>query len=92
MKPKQKPSMPIDISQLVPLPEAAKIADISEVWLRQLVREDKVKGVRIGRYFYVNIESAKAFTRHPYLGRPRNAEKSAEEVRQKSRKAKGKKR
>ena len=91
MNRQQKPPMPIDISQLVPLPEAAKIADISEVWLRQLVREDKVKGVRIGRYFYVNIESAKAFHRHPYLGRPRGVEKSTDEVVKKPRKQKGKK-
>lgn len=75
----------VDVSKLVPLPEAAVIADVSPVWLRTLFKQGKVAGLKIGRNFFIDIDSARAFQRHPFLGRPRIAAKPAgggkEEVR-----------
>ena len=76
MKRKKATPPPLAIDQLIPLPRAAELADVSQGWLRQLVADGKVLGVRIGRYYLVDLESAKAFTRHPFLGRPRKSDKT----------------
>ena len=75
MKRKKATPPPLAIDQLISLPRAAELADVSEGWLRQLVVEGKVRGVKIGRNYLVDLESAKAFTRHPFLGRPRKSDK-----------------
>jgi hypothetical protein len=75
MKRKKATPPPLAIDQLIPLPRAAELADVSQGWLRQLVVDGKVRGVRIGRNYLVDLESAKAFTRHPFLGRPRKSDK-----------------
>jgi hypothetical protein len=75
MKRKKTPP-PLAIDQLIPLPRAAELADVSPGWLRQLVADGKVRGVKIGRNYLVDLESAKAFTRHPFLGRPRKSDKT----------------
>lgn len=56
------------------LPEAAKIAGIHEVHLRRLIGAGTVVGVKVGRNYLVDRESAAAFQRHPYLGRPKQGE------------------
>ena len=56
----------------VSLPEAAKLADVTERWMRQLVADGKVTGVRVGRNYLVLRESAAKFKRSPVEGRPRN--------------------
>jgi len=71
-KPKKKPPA-IDIASAVSLPEAAKIADVSEFWMRKLVQSGKVIGVKVGRNYLVDRDSAKAFDRHPSAGRPRGS-------------------
>ena len=76
MKRKKATPPPLAIDQLISLPRAAELADVSEGWLRQLVVEGKVRGVKIGRNYLVDLESAKAFTRHPFLGRPRKSDKT----------------
>lgn len=75
MKTKTTKTQPLDVSKLVPLTVAAKAADVSEQWLRKLIKDKRVVGLKIGRNYVVDIDSAKAFTRHPYLGRPRAAAK-----------------
>jgi hypothetical protein len=75
---KQKPRRqevpaPIDLSQFISLPEAARMADVADTWMRRLVREGKVAGVKIGRNYLVNKSSAAAFQRHPTAGRPRGS-------------------
>ena len=78
MKRKPQPA-PIDIANLVPLPEAAKLADVTEVWLRRLVASGKVRGLKIGRNYVVDVESAKQFKRHPTAGRPRKTDEEGDE-------------
>lgn len=56
----------------VSLPEAAKLADVTERWMRQLVADGKVIGVRVGRNYLVLRESAEKFKRTPTEGRPRS--------------------
>jgi hypothetical protein len=72
MAKKQKHTRPpMDLADAVSLPEAAKLADVTEAWMRKLVASGKVVGVKIGRNYLVDRHSAKAFDRHPSAGRPR---------------------
>jgi hypothetical protein len=50
---------------------AAAAADITEQWLRQLVKAGKVRGRRIGRRWEVAAADVAFFQRHPTAGRPR---------------------
>lgn len=63
---------PLDLADCVPLAEAAKLANVSERHMRLLVDTGKVAGVQIGRNWLVSRSSAKAFQRHPSMGRPRS--------------------
>lgn len=63
---------PPNLEGWVSLPEAAKLADVTERWMRQLVADGKVTGVRVGRNYLVLRESAAKFKRSPAEGRPRN--------------------
>lgn len=54
-----------------PLPAAAAAADITEQWLRQLVKAGKVPGRRVGRCWQVDANALAFFQRHPTAGRPR---------------------
>lgn len=68
----KKPKKPVmDLAKAISLPEAAKLADVTEFWMRKLVQTGKVLGVKIGRNYLVDRDSAKAFDRHPSAGRPR---------------------
>jgi excisionase family DNA binding protein len=60
-----------DVSDLVPLPEAAGLADVTEQWLRQLVKAGRLPAVRVGRCYLVSRSAAENFRRHPTMGRPR---------------------
>lgn len=55
----------------VSLPRAAKLADVTEQYMRALVRDGKVSGVRLGRNYLVSAAAARAFERRPNMGRPR---------------------
>ena len=77
MKRKPKPA-PIAIDKLVPLTEAAKLANVTEAWLRKLVASGKVRGLKIGRNYVVDVESAKQFERHPTAGRPRKTDEESD--------------
>lgn len=62
-----------DVGDMVPLPEAASLADVTEQWLRQLVKAGRVAGVKVGRNYLVSRAAAENFRRHPTMGRPRLA-------------------
>lgn len=74
----RKVAAAIDLSQFVSLPAAARLAGVDETWMRQLVREGKVLGMKVGRNYLVDRRSAAAFERHPYLGRPREKDDDGE--------------
>jgi hypothetical protein len=50
---------------------AAAAADITEQWLRQLVKAGKVRGRKVGRRWEVAVADVAFFQRHPTAGRPR---------------------
>jgi hypothetical protein len=50
---------------------AAAAADITEQWLRQLVKSGKVRGRKNGRRWEVAAADVAFFVRHPTAGRPR---------------------
>jgi hypothetical protein len=50
---------------------AAAAADITEQWLRQLVKAGRVRGRRVGRRWEVAAADLAFFQRHPTAGRPR---------------------
>lgn len=56
---------------MLPLVQAAAAADITEQWLRQLVKSGRVRGERRGRNWWVSAADARFFARHPTAGRPR---------------------
>ena len=53
------------------LVEAAAIADVTEQWLRLMVKAGKVRGVKAGRNWTVSRTDVEWFQRHPTMGRPR---------------------
>ena len=55
----------------VSLPEAARLADISDRYMRTLIDSGLVRGEKVGRNYIVDPTSAAAFVRHPTAGRPR---------------------
>jgi hypothetical protein len=59
------------IDDMIPAAEAAALADVSEYWIRSLVKAGKVNGRQIGRFWFVSKTSILAFQRHPSRGRPR---------------------
>ncbi len=63
--------MPIDLEEMITLPDAAKLMDVAETYVRKLVREKRVAGLKFGRNYLVNRHSAAAFKKKPGYGRPR---------------------
>ena len=57
--------------EYVGLVAAAAAADITEQWLRQLVKTGKVRGIKVGRNWKVAAADVAFFARHPTAGRPR---------------------
>lgn len=55
----------------LPLVAAAAAADITEQWLRQLVKAGRVRGQKAGRNWLVAAADVAFFSRHPTAGRPR---------------------
>jgi hypothetical protein len=55
----------------MPLVQAAAVADVTEQWLRLLVKSGKVRGRKVGRNWQVSGADVTFFTRHPTMGRPR---------------------
>ncbi len=76
------------LSQYVSLPEAARLADVDETWMRRLVVEGKIAGVKIGRNYVVDARAAAAYVRHPSKGRPRTKGRPAGRRKTSAKKAK----
>jgi hypothetical protein len=57
----------------VTLPEAARLADVTERWMRELVQGGRVVGLKVGRNYIVSRASAAAYVRSETEGRPRSA-------------------
>ena len=51
--------------------EASRLADVTEQWLRQLVKAGRVRGHKAGRNWRVCLADVQFFARHPTAGRPR---------------------
>lgn len=62
---------PAEPTDMIPLVAAAHTADITEQWLRQLVKAGKVRGEKRGRNWLVSAADVSFFQRHPTAGRPR---------------------
>jgi hypothetical protein len=72
-RPAAAPAAAAGLADMIPLPEAAGLADITEQWLRMLVKAGRVHGLKIGKNYLVSRSSAEQFRRHPTAGRPRFA-------------------
>lgn len=57
--------------EYIGLVAAAALADVTEQWLRQLVKSGKVRGRKVGRNWIVARCDVEFFARHPTAGRPR---------------------
>lgn len=60
-----------DSSEFLPLVQAAAVADVTEQWLRQLVKAGRIAGRKAGRNWLVRRVDVEFFRRHPTAGRPR---------------------
>lgn len=58
-------------TEWLPVPAAAAAADITEQWLRQLIKAGRVRGRREGRRWFAAAADVEFFARHPSAGRPR---------------------
>jgi hypothetical protein len=58
-------------ADMMPLVAAAAAADITEQWLRQLVKAGRIRGRKAGRNWLVSAADVAFFARHPTAGRPR---------------------
>jgi hypothetical protein len=62
---------PAPDGEYIGLVAAAAIADVTEQWLRQLVKSGRIRGRKSGRNWTVLRADVEFFARHPTAGRPR---------------------
>jgi hypothetical protein len=55
----------------ITVPEAARLADVTERWMRGLIKRNHVAGIKVGRNWVVSRASAAAYVRSETEGRPR---------------------
>lgn len=60
-----------DDDDTMPLVAGAMLADVTEQWLRLMVKAGRVRGHKRGRNYVVSRRDCEAFRRHPTAGRPR---------------------
>ena len=58
-----KRTKPIDLGNLISVPEAAELAGVDQRHMRRLVASGKVRGAKAGRNYLVDREAAAAFER-----------------------------
>lgn len=58
-----KKSKPLDLGNLISVPEAALLAGVDERHMRRLVASGKVRGAKAGRNYLVDREAAAAWER-----------------------------
>jgi excisionase family DNA binding protein len=71
MAKKARKVTPIDLEEMVTLPEAARLLDFNETYIRRLVIMGRIVGIKFGRNYLVNKKSALAFQKTPGSGRPK---------------------
>jgi excisionase family DNA binding protein len=72
MAKKKRKIMPIDLEEMVTLPEAAKLLDVDQTYVRLLVKQGRIAGFKFGRNYLVNRQSAVSFQKKPGYGRPKS--------------------
>jgi hypothetical protein len=60
-----------DEPEYIGLVAAAALADVTEQWMRQMVKAGRIRGRKAGRNWQVCRADAEFFARHPTAGRPR---------------------
>lgn len=63
--------MPIDLEEMITLPEAANLIGLDQTYVRRLVVAGRIAGLKFGRNYLVNRKSALSFKKTPGHGRPR---------------------
>lgn len=65
--------------EYIGLVQAAALADVTEQWMRKMVKAGRIRGRKAGRNWQVCRGDAEFFARHPTAGRPRwrNAQQPA---------------
>lgn len=66
-----KETTKINLEEMVTLPEAAKLLDFAEPYVRRLVKAGRISGFKFGRNYLINKRSALAFQKSPGRGRPK---------------------
>lgn len=61
----------IETAEYVSVGNAAKIADVSRLWMRKLAQAGKVRAVEIDGQWFIYRKDAEKYERHPTAGRPR---------------------
>jgi hypothetical protein len=61
----------VNPDEYVSVGTAAKLADVTRAWMRQLAATGKVRAFRIENQWFVRRSDAEKFSRHPTAGRPR---------------------
>lgn len=64
--------MPIDLEEMITLPEAAKLLDFDSTYVRRLVQSGRIAGFKFGRNYLVNRKSVLSFEKTPGHGRPKS--------------------
>lgn len=71
MAKKKTKIMPIDLEEMITLPDAAKLIDLDQTYLRRLISTGRISGFKFGRNYLVYKQSVLAFRKLPGRGRPR---------------------
>lgn len=61
----------IDPEKYVSIGTAAKLANVSRLWMRKLVKGGHVAGVEIDGQWFANVAAVVAYAKTPERGRPR---------------------
>lgn len=69
----------------ISLPEAARLADVTDRWMRTLVQNGRVVGLQVGRNYIVSRSSAASYVRSETEGRPRAARPSKKAAKRRKR-------
>ena len=67
----EAPAVPGSPRDMISTAEAALLANVSEQWIRKLVKSGKLYGRQVGKSYVVSAAAAARFKRHPTAGRPR---------------------
>lgn len=71
MAKKKSKIMPIDLEEMVTLPAASQLMDCAESYVRKLVRDGRLDGLKFGRNYLISKQAALAFRKIPGRGRPK---------------------